>query len=127
MGGRDCELRLGARVCVFVVGLLRLFCSQVWYDLGTLYESCSQIADAVDAYQVSTTAFYSEYPEHTEYPQHPEYRTPPDLFWACCAARVAACVPAPVSRIVSCATAASSAAGPRWFRLCVWTLRGGQP
>lgn len=27
------------------------YISEVWYDLGTLYESCNQVSDALDAYQ----------------------------------------------------------------------------
>jgi cytochrome c-type biogenesis protein CcmH/NrfG len=30
---------------------LNPYLSEVWYDLGTLYESCSQLSDALDAYQ----------------------------------------------------------------------------
>jgi general transcriptional corepressor CYC8 len=30
---------------------LNPYLSEVWYDLGTLYESCNQISDSLDAYQ----------------------------------------------------------------------------
>jgi tetratricopeptide (TPR) repeat protein len=30
---------------------LNPYLSEVWYDLGTLYESCNQITDSLDAYQ----------------------------------------------------------------------------
>jgi tetratricopeptide (TPR) repeat protein len=30
---------------------LNPYLSEVWYDLGTLYESCNQIQDSLDAYQ----------------------------------------------------------------------------
>jgi len=35
------------RLCVD----LTLSSHQVWFDLGTLYESCNQLTDALDAYQ----------------------------------------------------------------------------
>jgi len=30
---------------------LNPYLSEVWYDLGTLYESCNQISDSLEAYQ----------------------------------------------------------------------------
>lgn len=30
---------------------LNPYLSEVWYDLGTLYESCNQVSDSLDAYQ----------------------------------------------------------------------------
>jgi hypothetical protein len=48
-GGRLLSGRAGGQLTLKI--RLNPYISEVWYDLGTLYESCNnQIADALDAY-----------------------------------------------------------------------------